>query len=261
MLTFRHEFGSWSVEINIKEKTPVAKSPFRILKLPSKMQELSEQLPELLDKGFIRPSHFSWGAPSKEEHEVHLKLVLESLRKEKLYTMFSKCEFWLEEVHFLGHVVNHNVMLVGPSNATESVRDAIQFEYCIASSSGGHVNVAFSMGRDLERVVWTGLELVQETVWTMWGRLILELVGLVDYRLRLPEDLNSVHYTFHVSDLKKCLVDANLHVPLDEIKVDKTLHFVNEPVEIMDREIKKLKHRKIAPVKVRWNLKRGPEFT
>ncbi|GJU55071.1 ribonuclease H-like domain-containing protein [Tanacetum coccineum] len=47
-------------------------------------------------------------AKSKEEHEVHLKLVLESLRKEKLYAKFSKCEFWLEEVHFLGHVFNHN---------------------------------------------------------------------------------------------------------------------------------------------------------
>ncbi|GKC40675.1 putative reverse transcriptase domain-containing protein [Tanacetum coccineum] len=46
---------------------------------------------------------------SNDEHEVHLKLVLESLRKEKLYAKFSKCEFWLEEVHFLGHVVNHNV--------------------------------------------------------------------------------------------------------------------------------------------------------
>ncbi|GJX92441.1 putative reverse transcriptase domain-containing protein, partial [Tanacetum coccineum] len=46
---------------------------------------------------------------SKEEHEVHLKLVLESLRKEKLYAKFSKCELWLEEVHFLGHVVNHNI--------------------------------------------------------------------------------------------------------------------------------------------------------
>nr|GEW46657.1 putative reverse transcriptase domain-containing protein [Tanacetum cinerariifolium] len=46
---------------------------------------------------------------TKEEHEVHLKLVSESLRKEKLYAKFSKCEFWLEEVHFFGHVVNHNV--------------------------------------------------------------------------------------------------------------------------------------------------------
>ncbi|GKD00455.1 putative reverse transcriptase domain-containing protein, partial [Tanacetum coccineum] len=59
----------------------------------------------------------------------------------------------------------------------------------------------------------------------------------------------------------KCLADANLHVSLDEIKVDKTLHFVKEPVEIIEREIKKLKRRKIALVKFRWNSKWGPEFT
>ncbi|GKE25380.1 hypothetical protein Tco_1436892 [Tanacetum coccineum] len=62
--------------------------------------------------------------------------------------------------------------------------------------------------------------------------------------LRLPEELNSMHDTFHVSNLKKCLADANLHVPLDEIKFDKTLCFVEEPVKIMDREIKKLKCRR-----------------
>ncbi|GJS48000.1 hypothetical protein Tco_0598121 [Tanacetum coccineum] len=90
---------------------------------------------------------------------------------------------------------------------------------------------------------------------------ILEMIGLVAYRLRLPEELNNVHDTFHVSNLKKCPADANLHVPLDEIKVDKTLHFVEEPIDIMDREIRKLKRRKITPVKVRWNSKRGREFT
>ncbi|GJY33949.1 hypothetical protein Tco_0418418 [Tanacetum coccineum] len=90
---------------------------------------------------------------------------------------------------------------------------------------------------------------------------ILERIGLVAYRLRLPEELSSVHDTFHVSNLKKCLADANLHVSLDEIKVDKTLRFVEEPVEIMDREIKKLKRRNIAFVKVRWNSKHGHEFT
>ncbi|GJX29829.1 reverse transcriptase domain-containing protein [Tanacetum coccineum] len=63
---------------------------------------------------------------------------------------------------------------------------------------------------------------------------ILKRIGLVAYRLRLPEELNSVHDTFHVLNLKKCLADANLHVPLDEIKVDKILCFVEEPVEIMD---------------------------
>ncbi|GJW13873.1 reverse transcriptase domain-containing protein [Tanacetum coccineum] len=90
---------------------------------------------------------------------------------------------------------------------------------------------------------------------------ILERIGLVAYRLRLPEELSGVHDTFHVSNLKKCLADASLHVPLDEIKVDKTLRFVEEPVEIMDREVKSLKRSKIALVKVRWNSKRGPEFT
>ncbi|GJT62544.1 putative reverse transcriptase domain-containing protein [Tanacetum coccineum] len=90
---------------------------------------------------------------------------------------------------------------------------------------------------------------------------ILERIGPVAYRLRLPEELSSVHDTFHVLNLKKCLADANLHVPLDEIKVDKTLHFVEEPLEIMDREVKTLKRSKIPIVKVRWNSKRGPEFT
>ncbi|GJS48163.1 putative reverse transcriptase domain-containing protein [Tanacetum coccineum] len=90
---------------------------------------------------------------------------------------------------------------------------------------------------------------------------ILKRISPVAYRLRLSKELSSVHDTFHVSNLKKCLADASLHVPLDEIKVDKTLRFVEEPVEIMDREIKSLKRSKISLVKVRWNSKRGPEFT
>ncbi|GJU87248.1 reverse transcriptase domain-containing protein [Tanacetum coccineum] len=86
-------------------------------------------------------------------------------------------------------------------------------------------------------------------------------IGPVAYRLRLPEELIGVHDTFHVSNLKKCLGNANLHVPLNEIKIDKTLRFVEEPVEIMDREVKSLKRSRIPLVKVRWNSKRGPEFT
>nr|GEW69312.1 putative reverse transcriptase domain-containing protein [Tanacetum cinerariifolium] len=90
---------------------------------------------------------------------------------------------------------------------------------------------------------------------------ILERIGHVAYRLRLPEELSSVHDTFHVSNLKKYLADANLHVPLDEIKVDKTLRFVQEPLEIMECEVKTLKRCKIPIVKVRWNSKPRPEFT
>ncbi|GKC80008.1 putative reverse transcriptase domain-containing protein [Tanacetum coccineum] len=80
---------------------------------------------------------------------------------------------------------------------------------------------------------------------------ILERIGPVAYRLRLPQEFSSVHDTFHVSNLKKCLTDSNLHVPLGEVKVDKTLCFVEKPVEIMDREVKKLKRSRIPIVKVR----------
>ncbi|GJR11234.1 zf-CCHC domain-containing protein [Tanacetum coccineum] len=81
------------------------------------------------------------------------------------------------------------------------------------------------------------------------------------YRLELPEQLSRVHSTFHVSNLKKCLSDETLAIPLDEIQIDDNLHFIEEPVEIMDSEVKRLKQIRIPIVKVCWNSKRGPEFT
>ncbi|GJX43559.1 putative reverse transcriptase domain-containing protein, partial [Tanacetum coccineum] len=160
---------------------PVVKLPYRLA--PSEMLELSNQLKELQEKGFIRPSHSPWGAPvlfvkkkdgalimcdyrelnkltikncyplpriddlfdqlqgacyfskidlhsryhqlrSEEEHEVHLKMILDLLKKEKLYTKFSKCEFWLQEVQFLGHVVNQDGIHVDPSKV-ESNKDYV----------------------------------------------------------------------------------------------------------------------------------------
>ncbi|GJZ86111.1 putative reverse transcriptase domain-containing protein [Tanacetum coccineum] len=90
---------------------------------------------------------------------------------------------------------------------------------------------------------------------------IIKKVGPVAYKLDLPEELNGVEDTFHVSNLKKCLADPTLQVPLDEIRVDAKLNFVEEPVEILEREVKKLKRIRIAINKVWWNSKRGPEFT
>ncbi|GJX00838.1 putative reverse transcriptase domain-containing protein [Tanacetum coccineum] len=331
---------------------------------------------------------------TKEEHEVYLKLVLELLRKEKLYAKFSKCEFWLQEVHFLGHVVNQSGIHVDPSkieavknckapttpsevrsflglagyyrrfimnfskianpltslternqNYTRRFQDVklariyideiiarnvilhpqadgqskrmIQTleditRACVIDFGGSyHLSIRCAsfealyerkcrspiLRAEIRESSLTRLKLVQEMTnkvvlvikkpkaardhqksyvdyrckplefevgdrvlvkVTPWkgvvcfgkkGKLapryvgpfeILERIGLVAYRLRLPEELNSVHDTFHVSNLKKCLVDANLHVPLDEIKVDKRLRFVEKPIEIMNREIKKL---------------------
>ncbi|GJU61060.1 putative reverse transcriptase domain-containing protein [Tanacetum coccineum] len=90
---------------------------------------------------------------------------------------------------------------------------------------------------------------------------VLAKVGTISYRLELPQQLSRVYSTFYVSNLKKCLSNEPLAIPLDEIHIDDKLHFVEEPVEIMDREVKRLKKSHIPISKVRWNSRRGPEFT
>ncbi|GJZ08538.1 hypothetical protein Tco_0542821 [Tanacetum coccineum] len=181
------------------------------------------------------------------------------------------------------------MILAAQNDARKVLLTRLDFEYYLASTSDGQKSPV--LWAEIGESSLIGPELVQETTDKLevgdhvllkvspWkgvirfrkkGKLapryvgpfeILKRIGPVAYRLRLPKELSSVHDTFHVSNLKKCLADASLHVPLNEINVDKTLRFVEEPVEIMDREIKKLKHSKIALVKVRWNSKRGSEFT
>ncbi|GJW77606.1 putative reverse transcriptase domain-containing protein [Tanacetum coccineum] len=90
---------------------------------------------------------------------------------------------------------------------------------------------------------------------------VLAKVGKVSYRLELTQELSGVHHTFHMSNLKKCYADEPLAMSLEGIHIDDKLQFVEEPVEIMEREIKRLKRSRIPLVKVRWNSRRGPEFT
>nr|GEX12714.1 putative reverse transcriptase domain-containing protein [Tanacetum cinerariifolium] len=119
----------------------------------------------------------------------------------------------------------------------------------------------------------TGPEMIQETT---------EKIILIKQRIQAAQDrqkttligsesrwnsmlgiglCSRVHHTFHVSNLKKCYADKPLTMPLKEVHIDETLQFVEEPVEIMEREIKRLKQSRIPLVKVRWNSRRGPEFT
>ncbi|GJY05437.1 hypothetical protein Tco_0371377 [Tanacetum coccineum] len=90
---------------------------------------------------------------------------------------------------------------------------------------------------------------------------ILERIGPVAYKLELLEELSNVQNTLHISNLKKCLFDESLVIPMKELRFNDKLNFVEEPMEIMDREVKQLKQSRIPIVKVRWNSKRGPEFT
>ncbi|GJW67688.1 putative reverse transcriptase domain-containing protein [Tanacetum coccineum] len=265
---------------------------------------------------------------SKEDHKVHLKLVLELLKKEKLYAKFSKCEFWLQEVHFLGHVVDDNGIHVDPGKANvvvdalsrkervkprrvqamcmkiqTDVKDKVLVAHMDASKlENASAKMLRGLDQQMERKEDGGLYFMDQIWVPLAGgvrtfimdeahttrmdirdlRKTIDKVVQIKERLKAARDrqksyadnrrkplefsvgdqeLSGVPDTFQVSNLKKCLADANLHVRLEEIKVDKTLHFVYELVEIMDREVKRLKHSRIPIVKVCWNSKRGPEFT
>ncbi|XP_073119841.1 uncharacterized protein [Henckelia pumila] len=104
---------------------PISKAPYRLA--PTEMKDLRDQIQELLEKSFIRPSVTPWGAPvlfvkkkdsimrSLEEHRHHLQTALQTLREQKLFAKFSKCKFWLEQVAFLGHIVSKEGIAVDPS--------------------------------------------------------------------------------------------------------------------------------------------------
>ncbi|GJS85021.1 putative reverse transcriptase domain-containing protein [Tanacetum coccineum] len=488
------------VLVPIHRALPVVKSPYRLA--PSEMLELSNQLKELQEKGFIRPSHSPWGAPvlfvkkkdgsmrmcidyrelnkltiknryplpriddlfdqlqgaccfskidlrsgyhqlrvreedipktafrtryghfeftvmpfgltnapaifmdlmnrvckpyldkfvivfiddiliyskSEEEHEVHLKTILDLLKKEKLYAKFSKCEFWLKEVQFLGHVVNRDGIHVDPSKV-ESVKNwkipesstkirsflgltdeafSILKEklcnalvlalpdgpddfvvYCDALKQGFGYSKhpgAEKMYHDLEIFYWClealGTKLHMSTAYhpktegqsertiqtleDMLRACVMDFGGSWDTHLPLVEfSYNNSYHTsligpelvqettekifqikerlktarsrqksyhdkrhkpleFKVRDrvllkvspwkgwydlLRKESWHHGVQVPLDEIEIDENLRFVEETIEIVERDMKKLKRRRIPLVKVRWNSRQGAEYT
>ncbi|GJW76333.1 putative reverse transcriptase domain-containing protein [Tanacetum coccineum] len=108
------------------------------------------------------------------------------------------------------------------------------------------------------------LQQLKIPVWKWKGLLwilILARVGPVAYTLELPKQLKGIHSTFHVSNLKKCLAEGDIVILMDEIQLDDNLHMIDELVEVVDREVKRLKQSRIPIVKVHWNSQRGPEFT
>ncbi|KAJ9541114.1 hypothetical protein OSB04_027620 [Centaurea solstitialis] len=90
---------------------------------------------------------------------------------------------------------------------------------------------------------------------------ITERIGAVAYKLELPVELGGVHNTFHVSNLRRCLADPETAIPLLDIEVDQKLNFVEEPVAVTDRKIRRLRNKEISLVKIQWKFHKGQEAT
>ncbi|GKC67968.1 hypothetical protein Tco_1100566 [Tanacetum coccineum] len=224
--------------------TPVVKSPYHLA--PLEMQELSEQLQELQDEGVKDKILATPSETSKVKNDP--AEMLRDLDQQMEKRADDGCTYGLNCIVSMSMkfaAIQEEIRessLTGPELVLDTTDKVVLIKEKLKAARDRQKSYADKRRKPLEFE-------------------ILERIGPVAYRLRLPEELSSVHDTFHVSNLKKCLADANLHVPLNEIKIDKTLRFVEELVEIMDREIRNLKRSKIPLVKVHWNSKRGPEFT
>ncbi|GJT56212.1 putative reverse transcriptase domain-containing protein [Tanacetum coccineum] len=167
------------------------------------------------------------------------------------------------------------VQLTGPDIVQETTEKIIQIKQRMQAARDRQKSYA-DLKRKLMEFQVGDKVMLKVSPWKVvvrfgkWGKLnpwyvgpfkVLEKVGEVSYKLELPEELSRGNNTFHVSNLKKCYADEPLAVPLDGLHFDDKLQFVEEPVEITDREVKRLKRSCIPLVKVRWNCRRFPKFT
>ncbi|KAJ6819602.1 uncharacterized protein M6B38_400345 [Iris pallida] len=153
---------------------------------------------------------------SEEEHEKHLRIVLQTLREEKLYAKLSKCEFWLDQIPF--QPGDHVFLKISPTKGT------------IRFGTRGKLGPRYIGPFD-----------------------ILEKVGNVSYRLALPPTLEGVHNVFHVSQLRRYVSDPSHILDHSEITVGPTLRIEQRPVGILDRREKVLRNRVIPLVRVAWS--------
>nr|GEZ66295.1 putative reverse transcriptase domain-containing protein [Tanacetum cinerariifolium] len=311
----------------IPRAAPVARATYRLA--PSEMKELSEQLQELSDKSFIRPSSSPWGAPvlfvekkdgsfricidyrglNKLTVRNHYPLpriddLFDQLQGSNIYSKidlrsglgetFSLAEFsYNNSYHASIKAAPYEALygrkcrspvcwaevgesqLTGPELIQENDEKIILIKQKIQAAQDRQKSYADRKRKPTKFKIGDRVMLkVSPWKWVVQfgkqGKLnpryvepfkVLAKVGKVAYKLELPQELSRVHHTFHVSNLKKCYSDESLVMPLEVVHIDDTLQFVEELVEIMEWEIKRLNRSRIPLVKVRWNSRRGPKFT
>nr|GEU48034.1 putative reverse transcriptase domain-containing protein [Tanacetum cinerariifolium] len=376
---FRTRYGHYEFQV----------MPFGLTNAPAVFMDLMNRVCKLYMDKFviIFIDDILIYSKSKKEHEGHLRQILNLLKKEELYAKFSKCEFWISRVQFLGHVIDCQGIHVDPDKI-ESIKDwascKTPTEICQFLGLAGYYRrfiegfskIAKSMTKltqkdvheknytthDLELgavvfalniwrhylyetkcMVFTDHKSLQHILdqkelnmrqhrWVellsdydceiryhleniknedvggmliendknpeairteklepnadgticlnsrswlpclgdLWTVImheyvrpfkVLKKVGVVAYKLELPQELSRVHNTFYVSNLKKYYFDDPLALPLEGLQLDDKLNFVEEPVEVMDHKVKQLRRSRVLIVKVRWNSRRGLEFT
>nr|GEV54635.1 putative reverse transcriptase domain-containing protein [Tanacetum cinerariifolium] len=252
----------------ITATAPVARAPYRFA--PSKMKELAKQLQELSDKGFIRPNSSPWEAPvlfvKKKDGSFRMCIDYRELNK---LTLRVTSLFWQALHKALGTQLDIS-MAYHPETDSQSERTIQTLEDMLLACV---IDFKKSWDRHLHLVEFSYNNSYHTSIKAapfeeLYGRKcrspdsrrsrpIKELRRLE--ALELPQQLSRVHNTFHVSNLKKCLSDESLTIPLDELRIDDKLHFVEEPVETMDREIKQLNKIRIPIIKEEYEPKDDDE--
>ncbi|GJT44753.1 putative reverse transcriptase domain-containing protein [Tanacetum coccineum] len=214
---------------------PVARAPYQLA--PAEMQELSTQLQELSARGFIAnpvPPHLGASVFVQSRRQMILNAQSEARKEENfinenLHSMINKLEPRADETLCLNN--RSWIPCFGDMRAL-IMHESHKSKYSIHPGSD-------KMYQDLKKLYW-------------WPNMKAKIATYepLPIVVNIPEKLSRVHSTFHVSNLKKCLADEPLAIPLDEIQVDEKLHFIEEPVEIVDREVKRLKQSRIPIVKV-----------
>nr|GEV47667.1 putative reverse transcriptase domain-containing protein [Tanacetum cinerariifolium] len=176
---------------------------------------------------------------NKQEHEEHLKLILELLKKEQLYAEFSKCEFWIPKVQFVGHMIDSQ----GKANVVADVLSQKERIKPLQVRA-----LVMTIGLDLPRQIFEA----QTEAMKPENLKSEEVGGILIENSKDPEKPKK--------EKLEPRVDETLYLN-NRIHIDDKLRFVEEPVEVMDREVKRLKQSHIPIINVRWNSKRGPEFT